>query len=48
MEGVRNFLGGKGLSVVKRLVGDILGVQVVADPLGYGHIPLLQNELRLS
>jgi hypothetical protein len=41
MEGMRNLLCGKSLRVVKRLVGDILGVQVVADPLGYGHIPLL-------
>ena len=46
MEGMRNLLCGKGLRVVKRLVGDILGVQIVADPLGYGHLPLLQNELR--
>src|SRR5208283_3614523 len=46
MEGVCNLLRGKGLRVVQRLKGDILGVQVVADPLGYRHIPLLQNELR--
>jgi hypothetical protein len=40
MQGMRNLLRGKGLGVVKRLVGDILGFQKVADPLGYSHIPL--------
>jgi hypothetical protein len=45
MQRVSNLLSRKGLRMVKYLVGDILGVQVVAYPLGYGHVPLLSRRI---
>ena len=38
-----NFLSSKGLRVVNCLILDIVGIQEVADPLGYSHGPLLSR-----